>query len=185
MLVKIIRVAAVVAIAGLGFGSGAAFGAPVISGCTDNGDDTQTCNLFETNSDGLPSETSSSITDIFAVDWTSGYWRILDPNETLSDIVVFPDSGVTAPSGVAGTAFLISCDDGALPGNCSIDATLLGTAFEDASGNATFLGNLNDTFNVFSPPEGTQTVPEPITLSLFGAGLAGAAALRRRKKKTA
>lgn len=28
-------------------------------------------------------------------------------------------------------------------------------------------------------------VPEPITLSLFGAGLAGAAALRRRKQKTA
>jgi PEP-CTERM motif len=28
-------------------------------------------------------------------------------------------------------------------------------------------------------------VPEPITLSLFGAGVAGAAAMRRRKKKTA
>jgi hypothetical protein len=29
----------------------------------------------------------------------------------------------------------------------------------------------------------TRTVPEPVTLSLFGAGLAGAAALRRRRKK--
>jgi hypothetical protein len=29
----------------------------------------------------------------------------------------------------------------------------------------------------------TRTVPEPITLSLFGAGLAGAAAMRRRRKK--
>ena len=29
----------------------------------------------------------------------------------------------------------------------------------------------------------TSTVPEPFTLSLFGAGLAGAAAMRRRKKK--
>jgi hypothetical protein len=28
-------------------------------------------------------------------------------------------------------------------------------------------------------------VPEPVTLSLFGAGLAGAAALRRRKAKKA
>jgi hypothetical protein len=33
--------------------------------------------------------------------------------------------------------------------------------------------------------ERVQNVPEPITLSLFGAGLAGAAALRRRKKKVA
>ena len=30
-----------------------------------------------------------------------------------------------------------------------------------------------------------HAVPEPLTLSLFGAGLAGAAALRRRKKKMA
>jgi hypothetical protein len=28
-------------------------------------------------------------------------------------------------------------------------------------------------------------IPEPVTLSVFGVGLAGAAALRRRKKKAA
>ena len=30
-----------------------------------------------------------------------------------------------------------------------------------------------------------REVPEPVTLSLFGAGLAGAVAMRRRKKKSA
>jgi hypothetical protein len=34
----------------------------------------------------------------------------------------------------------------------------------------------------FRPQDVISTVPEPFTLSLFGAGLAGAAALRRRKK---
>ena len=34
-------------------------------------------------------------------------------------------------------------------------------------------------------PAATNPVPEPITFSLFGAGLAGAVALRRRKKNTA
>jgi hypothetical protein len=32
---------------------------------------------------------------------------------------------------------------------------------------------------------GSRKVPEPVTLSLFGAGIAGIAAMRRRKKKTA
>ena len=42
--------------------------------------------------------------------------------------------------------------------------------------------NVDPNVNGFIP---TSTVPEPLTLSLFGAGLVGAAALRRRKKKAA
>lgn len=37
----------------------------------------------------------------------------------------------------------------------------------------------------FNSPASTVPVPEPLTLSLFGAGLAGAAAMYRRKKKMA
>ena len=48
-------------------------------------------------------------------------------------------------------------------------------------------GNLNDfaldTLFIRTDPL-TQSVPEPITLSLIGAGLAGAVAIRRRRKKS-
>jgi len=36
--------------------------------------------------------------------------------------------------------------------------------------------------NIVDPPRG-ESVPEPVTISLFGAGLAGAVAMRRRRKK--
>jgi len=44
-------------------------------------------------------------------------------------------------------------------------------------------GRCSDTFDIVGTESGQ--VPEPITLSLFGAGLAGAVAVRRRKKKAA
>jgi hypothetical protein len=59
---------------------------------------------------------------------------------------------------VSAEQFTIS--DLGLSGNANIGATLFG-------------------FQAVDPP---ARVPEPITLSLFGAGLAGAAAMRRRKK---
>jgi hypothetical protein len=88
------------------------------------------------------------------------------------------------------------------PGNCSISGSYctlsqvasvldadnidaVDNLFKAGSGQANFDGNvdaytINSTTYNFDPA--TTAVPEPFTLSLFGAGLAGAAAMRRRKK---
>lgn len=56
------------------------------------------------------------------------------------------------------------------------------TADNNCQAAGTTDGSCAETFRI----NGTSSaVPEPITLSLFGAGLVGAAALRRRKTKTA
>jgi hypothetical protein len=65
-----------------------------------------------------------------------------------------------------------------------LDVTL-GNLSENCSGNNCLNAggsyDISGTFFLLSGP--TTAVPEPLTLSLFGAGLAGAAALRRRSKK--
>ncbi len=67
------------------------------------------------------------------------------------------------------------------------NGTTFGTCAE-VSGNNNWCNPENNTGNLFIEADFTQiptSVPEPMTLSLFGAGLAGAAAmrLRRRNKK--
>jgi hypothetical protein len=54
------------------------------------------------------------------------------------------------------------------------------TFSEDPLGGNGNIGNVLDNVSVT-----TAAVPEPVTLSLFGTGLAGAVAMRRRKKKAA
>jgi len=118
--------------------------------------------------------------------WHLGYSAVVDADQkTLSDIIVWsPVNG----SSLAEQGVLYSCDDGNLPNNCDTTGlTLLGTGYEDVNGDLLGAGKARFTFaggpagpdilNIYSGPE----LPEPITLSLFGAGLAGAAALRRRK----
>ena len=57
-----------------------------------------------------------------------------------------------------------------------------GNAYQNFFGTAGPIGNVNLAFDV----QGTSNnVPEPLTLSIFGAGLAGASVMRRRKKKSA
>jgi hypothetical protein len=58
------------------------------------------------------------------------------------------------------------------------------TFSEDPLGGNGNIGNLLDKVSI-ATADTTSPVPEPFTLSLFGAGLAGAAALRRRKKAKA
>ncbi len=168
-----------------------AFAVPLISGCADNGDGTQTCNFYETDANGSPSEISSTVFNQFqsTTSWHSGYSAIDDPiTGTLSDIIVWVP--ITPGSIYAESAILYSCDDGAAASNCNTSGlTPLGTASEDTNGD--LLGATKprfnsdntqvaiDTLNAFSPPE---SVPEPFSLSLFGAGLAGAFALRRRRR---
>ncbi|HET7085930.1 MAG TPA: PEP-CTERM sorting domain-containing protein [Rhizomicrobium sp.] len=188
MSVRIWMIAASLGAAAL-FSAGSATAAPVlISGCTINvGTTTQTCNFYETNANGSPSEISSPVSNLFpGTFWHAGYSAIDDlGTTTLSDVIVW--------DAVAQTGTLYSCDDGHLPNLCT-DAiaglTLLGTGFEDANGDLLLAtksrfgaitgGDLAgvDTLNVFSGVD----VPEPFTLSLFGAGLAGAIAMRRRRK---
>ncbi len=78
-----------------------------------------------------------------------------------------------------------------------IDIWLATTALAGLSGSITFIGweaknlaqgsdfDYNDLIFAFANTSTTTDVPDPLTLSLFGAGLAGAAWVgRRRSKKT-
>ncbi|HWY64112.1 MAG TPA: PEP-CTERM sorting domain-containing protein [Rhizomicrobium sp.] len=193
MSIRIYMIAASFGVAAL-LSVGSAIATPVlISGCTVNvGTPTQTCNFYETDANGAPSEISSTVSNQFSATtaWHSGYSAIDDPGTTtLSDVIVW--NPISPGSIFAETANLYSCDDGALPTNCSTaiaGLTLLGTGFEDANGD--LLGATKSRFNVDNVQVAVDTlnvfsgvdVPEPITLSIFGVGLAGAVAVRRRRK---
>lgn len=87
--------------------------------------------------------------------------------------------GLTGINDIAGSAF----DDGTLYGFISpfFDASTIPSIYtiDTSTGAATFDAVLDPTLgDVF----GSTPVPEPITISLFGAALAGAVAMRRRKK---
>jgi hypothetical protein len=102
--------------------------------------------------------------------------------------------------GSLGSVSLVSADTG-ISGYTSIALNALGLADLLASegGNFTFGGVVSPiTISGFDDPSifgftsgtpvaqlvlSTTSVPEPLTLSLFGAGLAGAIAMRRRKAK--
>jgi hypothetical protein len=95
----------------------------------------------------------------------------------LSDVLTFTD----ANGGLDGFGDLLifysALGGGELADSGFPDSDFSIVTNENANGSFTYsVGNIY----IGESPEG---VPEPVTLSLFGAGLVGAAALRRRKKK--
>lgn len=103
----------------------------------------------------------------------------------LNDIILAAD--VFSTPGASKHDALTWQSGGLLTENFS-DGSIVNIALADITSNGNSYTGLNIpiTFTLTraaTPPVG---VPEPLTLSLFGAGLAGAAALRRRRKaKTA
>lgn len=90
----------------------------------------------------------------------------------LSDVLTFTNGSLMIFYSEQGGG--AAADSGLPVGEFSIGAT------ENADGS--FIYNAGVNIYIGESPE-TVGVPEPITVSLFGAGLAGAVALRRRKKK--
>jgi hypothetical protein len=77
-------------------------------------------------------------------------------------------------------------DSELVSGSNTLQFTVFNTGTgDDKGGGATGLDVLGAVDYTPVASNGATTVPEPLTLSLFGAGLAGAAAMRRRKNKSA
>lgn len=103
--------------------------------------------------------------------------------------------GIVITPGGAGTSLVLTADGtAAFPGLTNADISTgpwhaefgnynpLFLLAEDSTGRDVIIGAGAGSI---TDPEPPSRIPEPITLTLFGAGLAGAAALRRRKAKKA
>ena len=157
-----------------------------ISSCAfDNAETTLfTCNIYETDANGSPSEDTGQILLPTKV---GGGWVVLLESGTdqstsnWGDLVFFSNN---ADTGIV--EMWSNPESGFDP---ALIALVTSPIFltEDASGvTAYFSGGTQGVNNdYFFHSDADERVPEPITLSIFGAGLVGAAALRRRKAKSA
>lgn len=110
-----------------------------------------------------------------------------------SDPLFFGDTGVNLGNGGTGFALILDANQTALV-DSACGAQLLGcttlaveTTILDANDgpDSYSLANINDICTPGVDCPVPQNVPEPITLSLFGAGLVGAAGVLRRRKRSA
>ena len=95
------------------------------------------------------------------------YWVAAGGNEGFLLHWIVDDGGTGVPPLVCGTAYSLACLNLALPVTSGDWSTLGGAALSHISWYDT---------------EGGTTIPEPVTLALFGVGLAGYGLARRRQK---
>ena len=121
-----------------------------------------------------------------------------DCSNTESDVIMFTANSNLLKfwSGNADGAEPGALADTGLPGNLNnplqrteVDLTSLGTGFlgytwTPTSSQAGYSTGNSVSYVLVSEGRLPQTVPEPLTLSLFGAGLAGAFAMRRKARKS-
>jgi len=86
-------------------------------------------------------------------------------------------SGLTFNDGSSITGFVLDSD---LPGLTAAAVSFTANSIQYNAQGLAFPNNYHITLNLLT----STAVPEPLTLTVFGAGLAGAAALRRRKAKS-
>lgn len=139
----------------------------------------------------MGSNIGGDVTTVFSGDisqaWAGGNTLVItlaspftyDPTNgnLLMDVV---GSGITSPGGIGIFFDTNGFADGSFDGN-----TIFGRVYYPG-GDPSGLPVVDNGYGLvtgFNEPVGS--VPEPLTLSLFGAGLAGAAAMRRRKTKAA
>lgn len=114
---------------------------------------------------------------------------------TSADSLYFGDTGVNLGNGGTGFALILDATQTALVDaacgaqllgctTLAVETTILGA---NDGPDSYSLANINDLCDPNIPGDcpTPQNVPEPLTLSLFGAGLAGAVGLLRRRKKAA
>lgn len=102
--------------------------------------------------------------------------------ETLTNAGTSIDVSAADINLTPGEKFVIQVSGGSFLSGASFTLYPGGDLIETSNGDLNFTNLGTDmAFETFISPSTTTGVPEPLTLSLFGAGLAGAAAMRRRK----